>query len=184
MVTKKPELVELKGDNMAKSNRNRRSIKMAQPIHSDCQWPRRKAWWVGCEEKGHEPYITKQTRLIEQPVYDVDDEGDMVLKETKTKQKVVVRPNLVQVILDVGHNDGRGPDRFAKEKGFRQLEEVGYAPMCQLFDCWLPATVTCDFGEFCSKDHARLVGAHDEGIALEVLDARKRRAQLRAVEVG
>lgn len=185
MATKQtPALVEIKGDNFARQNRVLRSIKMAQPIHPECQWPRRKNWWVGCEEKGHEPYVTKSIRLIEEPVYETDDEGDLVLKETKTKQKVVIRPNVTQVPLDMAINDGRGPDKFARDKGFRQLEEVGFAPMCQLHDCWLPAKLTCEFGEYCSKEHARMVGAMEEGIALEVLDARKRRAQLRAVEVG
>ena len=176
-------LIELKGQNFARSNRTLRTLKMGQPIHPECQWPRTERWWVRCEEAGHEPYITKQEREFSIPVYETDEDGDMVLKETKTKRKVIVRPNIVQVALDDDHNDGRGPEKFAKTKGFRQLEELGYMPMCQLYDCWMPSTVKCEFGEFCSKEHARMVGALAEGVALEVLDRRKRRAQLRAVEL-
>lgn len=184
MVAKKPAL-EIKGQNFAGQNRVLRSIKMAQPIHSDCQWPRSARWWVKCEDAGHNPYITEQIREVSEQVTgpDPDDASVTIVTGTKIKKVVVERPNLVQVPLDMASNDGRGPDRFARDKGFRQLEEVGYEPLCQLHNCWLAATLSCEFGEFCSKEHARLVGAMAEGVALEVLDRRKRRAQLRAVEI-
>lgn len=175
--------IQIKGDNMSRTNRVLRTLKMVQPIHAECQFPIRGKWWVRCEEAGHEPYVTKQERIIDVPTYATDEDGDLVLTETKTKKKIVMRPNLTQVALDESINDGRGPERFAREKGFRQLEDLGFEPMCQMYDCWLPVTIVCEFGEFCSKEHARLVGARTEGVALEVLDPRKRRAQLRAVEI-
>lgn len=184
MATKKEsELLQVDGLNLARTNRILRSLKMAQPIHPDCQHPRRDRWWVFCEERDHSPYISTQEREITTPEYGTDEDGDKILVGSKTKIKIVERPNLVQVPLDPSHNDGRGPENFARTKGFRQLEEIGYAPLCQLHDCWLPAVVNCEFGEYCSKEHARLVGAREEGIALEVLDRRKRRAQLRRVEI-
>lgn len=175
--------IQIKGQNFSRTNRVLRTLKMGQPIHADCQFPITRNWWASCDEKGHEPYITKQDREIVIPTYDVDDEGDMVQVSEKVKIKQVVRPNLVQVALDESINDGRGPERFARDKGFKQLEELGFEPMCQMFDCWLPVTVVCDFGEFCGKEHARLVGALAEEVALEVWDRKKRRAQLRAIEL-
>ncbi|HSE44952.1 MAG TPA: hypothetical protein VLA89_06450 [Gemmatimonadales bacterium] len=183
MTTETEPRITIKGENFSRSNRILRTLKMAQPIHAECQFPIKARWWVACEEAGHEPYLTKQDRLIETPVYGVDEEGDMVLQETKTKKKQVVRPNITQVALDESINDGRGVERFTREKGFKQLEDLGYQPMCQMFDCWLPVNIVCDFGEYCSKEHARLVGALVEEVALEVWDKKKRRAQLRAIEL-
>lgn len=184
MATKKePELLSAAGINLSHGNRALRSIKMAQPIHAECQYPHRRGWWNKCLADNHDPYHTEQIRLIETPVYEVDEEGDTVLTGTKTKQKVVKKLNLVQVPLEEGHNDGRGVDIFSRNKGFTELEKIGYEPLCQLHDCWLTATFTCEYGEYCSKEHARLIGAAVENMPLEVLQPRKRRAQLRSVEL-
>lgn len=186
MATAKEPKVELKsadGLSLAKGGRILRTIKMGQPIHAECQWPPRESWWVGCMDKGHEPFVTHQLITVETPVWEVDEEGDTVLTGTKTKQKRVSHLNIVQVPLDESVNDGNGPERFKREKGFKDLEELGYKPMCQLFDCWLDATIKTNYGDYCSKAHARMVGAREEGIALEVVDSRKRATQLRSVEL-
>lgn len=180
----KQKLTSVKGISLAHSNRALRVLKMLQPIHPECQFPLRREWWKACEEAGHEPYVTRQEVEVKVPVYGEDEDGDLVLIEEKVKKKVVTHPNITQVALTRSINDGRGPERFAKEKGFRQLEEMGFAPLCQMLNCWLEATITTPWGEFCGRNHARLVAAAEDGVALEVLDRRKRDRQLRAIDIS
>lgn len=181
---KKKALIKLTGPNMARSNRVLRVVKMLQPIHPECQHPYRRGWWTACEEAGHEPYLTKQEVDVSTPVYDHDEDGDLVLVDTKTKRKLVVHPNIVQVPLSRGVGDARAPERFAREKGFRHMEEMGYSPLCQMLNCWQEAKLVTNWGEFCSTEHARLVAADEDEIALEVYDQRKRNRQLRAIDIS
>ena len=181
----KKTLVTITGVNMARTNKQIRTVKMLQPIHADCQWPYRKGWWNDCEAAGHNPYQHEDLQEVETPVFEKDEEtGEEVLIKIEQRRVRVLNPNVTQVPLDSGSNDGRGPEKFANDKGFLQLEERGYSPMCQLFDCWLEAKITSPYGEYCSKEHARMIGAREEGVALEVLQPRKRARQLRDIELG
>lgn len=157
-----------------------RSLKMAQPLCEECQKQYQNAvgWQDACP---HDPYISKLHVDVEVPVYAEDEEGDMVLVETKLKKKLVIEPNVVQIPLSQDINNGRGPELAREKKGYRFLDELGYAEMCQMHNCWLPASVATVWGDYCSESHARLVGAREMGENLEVLNRNKRRAQLAGV---
>lgn len=181
--TDRPKL-ELKGENLAHTNRALRTIKMAQPIHAECQFPPRLRWWDKCMEKGHDPYITDEEVPVQKKIYEKDEDGDTYLKEVRETTKIVPHLNTTQVSTDAGINDGKGPELFKMTKGFKELSELGYEPLCEMYDCWLKATIGTVYGAYCSKEHARLVGANEEGIFLIVNDGKKRRAQLRGIELG
>lgn len=162
-----------------------RGIKMGQPICAEHygNGQSRKQWWVRCLDAGHNPYVSVHEDTIEESVYEIDEDGDKVRTGTKTKIKVREEYNIIQVPLDLGINSGRGPEDGEKQKGFKNLEEIGVKPVCQLWDCWQPVKIRSPYGDYCSIQHARMIAAHQDGVAVEVLDRGKRRRQLASVDV-
>src|SRR5581483_8613737 len=158
---------------------NVRRILMAQPVcpvvddpndpaytgETNCQreFGGAPGWWTRCEERGHDPYYTIQ-RVTK--TEDVVDEDGMV---TGQRKRVVEtrRLNLASVAYSTRINSGRGPAVAREFKGFRTLEEMGYAPVCEFRNCELPVKIRTRYGNYCSDRHARLVGAGVEGMLLE-----------------
>jgi len=135
-------------------------------------------WWKVCEEKGHNPYFTD--RVWYEKIEEVDEAGEV----TKTRN---VRhhgnpcpacnqdhtfPNVVQVAAHIRVNAGQGA-RFKRDRhGFKRLGELGYAEVCQYRNCQKPITVTSRVGQYCSRQHAALIGADSQNIMLVQLTGR------------
>lgn len=158
-----------------------RTIKMAQPICEEHQRPGNK-WVAGCLAAGHKPFQTSTEVPYEEPIYEIDEDGDKVRVGVKQKIKLVTEWNITQVPLDEGINSGRGPADYIK-KGFVYLEDMGIAPVCQMNNCYRQVKVRGPYGDYCSPEHARLVAATQDRIPLEILDGRKRRRQLNSINV-
>lgn len=171
-----------------------RSIKMVRPICKPCQSEPYKVttWWSVCPHRGEDGlaiYWSQWPKVIKTQVIGKDDEGDMALLNTVTRTKIVVLPNVTEVIQDEGKNIGRGPEKM-RVKGFLFMEEAKLAPMCQMYGCgrsW-PTVRTEEYGDYCSEYHAKLCVATAEGIVMtEIIRSKKaeqvRKAQLREVYI-
>jgi hypothetical protein len=180
----KKDVKVVAGPSLATSTRVLRTIKMLRPIHAECQWPRTPRWWEKCEQAGHDPYFSTDKVEIREPIYDTDEDGDLVQTGEKVKTKLVKHPNITQVPLASHVGDGKAVEVCEREKGFRFMEDMGFAPLCQMYNCWAEAKINTAWGLYCSPMHARLVAADEDGIALEVYDRAKRRKQLRAIDIG
>jgi hypothetical protein len=164
-----------------KANYCLRTIKMVQPICAECQWPPRARWWKTCP---HDPYTIQESEEIVTPDLQEDEHGDFIVKGEEVKIRVHRYLNLAQVPLTEAVNGGRGLEQ-AQARGFVFPEEFDQPPMCQYYDCWeeSPKFHTI-YGDFCNADQARLIGADEENIVLEVLEPSKRREQLRRIDLS
>lgn len=141
--------------------RARRAIKMLKPVCFECQgntWPPVPGWWNDCPHRPYERLVPKKVRIES---YIEDEDGDIVLDEEATKRsmktKMVLVPNIVEVIYHIQLNDHQGPLKFQTLKGFKQMHEAGYAPMCEAYGCgraW-PTFKSDEFGTYCSQKHAQ-----------------------------
>lgn len=180
MTEEKQPQIELEGRFLAGAA-PLRTVKMAQPSCEEHQRPGNK-WVAQCQAAGHNPFIHEYEKVIEEPIYEIDEDGDKVLVGTKTKVKVFSEYNITQVPLDEGINSGQGP-RFYIRKGFVYLEDIGIAPMCQMNNCWRKVEVRGPYGDYCSIEHARLCAAAQDRVPLEIIDNKKRRRQLSSFDV-
>lgn len=165
------------------------------PDDSNCQL-RGGDWWVDCEAKGHDPYFRTQERIVTRPTYAEDEAGDLVEVSTK---KVLLRDrvlNVTSVSTNIRLGSGQAV-RYKKRKfGFRSLEDMGYAEVCQYRGCQKPIRVkNARYGNFCSTEELQLVAADVEEVLLsrtdhgldvgsETKSARRRRNQLRQAVDG
>lgn len=147
----------------------RRAIKMVKPICFECQdpWPAPQGWWNDCP---HRPYERMVPKTIKHEVYRQDEDGDTVLDEEETKRaskkKMILVPNVVEVMLHQQVNDGRGPEKMSILKGFKSFPEAGYAPMCEAYGCgraW-PTFKSDEYGTYCGEAHARLCAMKEDEI--------------------
>jgi hypothetical protein len=102
-------------------------------------------------------------------------------------------PNVRSVPIDEGNRSGTAMSH-QMTKGWKQPEELGIAPICEFQGCWEPlkdskgkwlTTVKrTPWGNYCSDTEARIIGFSLSGEAAEVQDQKKRRQQLRSVDLG
>jgi hypothetical protein len=154
----------------------RRAIKMVKPICMICQHNStdpNPGWWDECQHHPYERLVPKKIRV---ETFKEDEDGDLVLDEESTKAsmktKMVLIPNILEVMKHVQANDNNGPMKFKTLKGFKTLPEVGYNPMCEAYGCgrsWPTFDAgtrgTEDYyGVFCGRAHAELVAMKEAGL--------------------
>lgn len=170
-----------------------RAVKMARPIcEQGCQGSMDSAlrWMDTCKhgpaEKDGSPYWRMRQHIKKVAAYEpvLDAEGDPTgeyMGKTETRMFFTLEPNITEVVYSMSHNSGTGVQDSIFWKGFKFLPEIGVAPMCELKGCgkaW-PDVRTLDFGDYCTIDHARLVGARLQVVQLPANDEKKRREMLR-----
>jgi hypothetical protein len=166
-----------------------RAIKMLRPICKDCQNPPEHPanWYETCPHFGadrNKMYWSYSTKIIKTPVYEEDEDGDLVVKEEQVKTKLVLVPNWTEVPADTAHSDGQAPRRCYEQKGFRYPEEIGLAPMCQFSGCgkaW--PRIRTSLGDYCTELHAKLAVANELEINLVAHNPRIRAQQLREISL-
>jgi hypothetical protein len=141
-----------------------RAVKMVRPICSECQVGEFTVpgWFKTCDHgpgPGGSPYWSLQPKVRKIPKTGVDEDGDMVLLETEVRTKLVLMPNMCEVVLNIRQNSGQSVE-MALRKGYKFLADEGIAPMCQLYGCGKTfPTVNTAYGDFCSEMHGKVVAA-------------------------
>jgi hypothetical protein len=180
----KTELKLLHGPSRSDLFPGMRCIKVFRPKCETCQRGRLTAarWWETCE---HEPYFTTFYIPITEDETRMDENGDLEVIGQKTKKIKRQVPNTGQVMLDIGANSGEGLRKAKEEKGFKEPEEMGYAPICQYRDCWTdnPSHKHARYGDYCREMELRVIAAQIQGIKLEQNIAEKRAQQLASVAI-
>jgi hypothetical protein len=163
------------------------------PDDVDCQLARGE-WWVGCEERGHDPYFRTVKLYTTVDITETDENGDTYVVGTKKKLREARVVNATSVSPDIGHSSGAGLRRKMKYKGYRRLSDLGIEEVCQYRACQKPPMYTSPgFGDYCSLEHLNLVAARMAGEYLtlenkdhlglnasyEIVSERKREKQLR-----
>ena len=116
-----------------------------------------------CIELGHDPYYTTTRRRVLEEV--VGDDG--FVTESKVRIKVSKVLNVMPVAVGVRYTDGKEYD-LAVARGYKHLEEFGYASPCEYRQCSQPQRLKTRFGNYCGERHARLIGAMVRGIMLPI----------------
>lgn len=161
-----------------------RALKMVRPICPTCQGIDALAdWHVKCE---HDPYFTKKPhvkKVDKFEVQDVDGVEREVLVGQDTRTFLVREPNITEVVVSVRSNDGRSVEK-KRRYGFKELPEVGYAPMCQMYACGkaFPAVAT-EYGDYCSENHAKLCVADILEIKFTINRPDIRRQEMAAINL-
>jgi hypothetical protein len=175
-----------------------RAIKMVQPVCAECQAEyKHPLWWKLCPKEHDMFYTTTQGYMEKQPdgtfrritverVPIVEEkDGRRVISGYEEIELPIKRTlNLVQVPMGVRVNSGKAL-LDARYWGFKDLGDFNLRFMCEYRDCWEQPDTLLDtpYGRFCTATQARLVGADEEGIVMEVYDEKKRKAQLRAINL-
>ena len=128
-----------------------------RPDRQNCQ-KRGRGWWDYCVEQGHDPYFRTRVWYSKKDLFEEQD-GEQVKTGERTVRHEEKRPNIAQVAAHVRVNSGRGPALSYRNKGFRTLEDFGYAPVCEYRNCQNEVKVTSRMGGYCSMYHAALIGA-------------------------
>lgn len=168
-MSKEKTAIQVETKSNPRSGANIRMVKMAQPICKECQFPHRFGWWNDCP---HDPYWTEEMVETSEPQMEEQEDGTFLITGEKKRLIKKRTPNLTQVALTERHNSGQGVVLSQRNKGFKFLQEINLEPMCQFRDCWRSVQgdkkVRTDWGDFCSSQHARLVGADELGVVLEI----------------
>ncbi len=130
------------------------------------------AWWKDCEARGHDPYNSTIVWYVTEDKYD-DETGELTGQRKFRRSRVI--PNIAQVAVSTRLNSGKGARRAITMKGFKRLEDMGYAEVCQYRNCQKPvnpAAVSDKYGRYCSADELALIIADQQGILLHRPDAR------------
>ena len=145
-------------------------------------------WWDSCERKGHRPYYTPVTQTRRTPKFKQGEQAHEQVLIGYEEEIVTVswEPNLKQISRNERINSDAGPEMY-RAIGYRMPEELGVAPFCEYRECWAQDNlVRTEYGVFCSKDQARMVGAEVQGVRLEIFTQTpegqsKREKQLREI---
>lgn len=165
------------------------------PEDEACQHPQNigPEWWIACEAKGHMPYMVPHTETTRKPKYDPPELGPaggtqrLVGYEDEVTE-VNWHPHLVQISQSERINSDMGPLLY-RSVGYLLPQERGLAAYCEYRDCWAQEpTFHTDWGSYCTRDQARMIGADVTGVRLEVMThedygRKKRRDQLTKVVV-
>lgn len=158
-----------------------RTIKMLEP---DCKEHRiRKGWTKECIAAGHDPFVMTFEEEVNVPKYEEDAEGDKVLTGTKVVLHSTITPLVSQFSYAKNINDKKSI-QLAKQRGCLSLESQGFKPFCEMMNCWREANIRTNDGDFCSKRHLAVILLAESNVATEILDAKKKEAQLRSVLAG
>jgi len=178
----RPKLTVIPDQSRASQYRNLRTVKLLQPACEECQKVPVSKWWEHCP---HEPYVESQEVEVQTRVVETREDGRKVVTGTTVEIVLTETPRTTQVPLTLRVNSGRGVEQ-AFARGCITPESMGYAPMCQYYNCWKPvnAKFRTTFGDYCGDEHARLIAADEDQITLEVFDTNKRKRQLRGIDIS
>lgn len=162
-----------------------RALKMVRPICKLCYLgpDTPSDWHQKCE---HDPYFSKKPHIKKVDIFEIQDVDGVdreVLTGTETRTFLVKEPNITEVVASVRSNDGQGPAK-KRRYGFRELPEVGYAPMCEMYGCgkaW-PEIGTAH-GNYCSENHAKLCIADALEVKFTINRPELRRQEMQAVNI-
>lgn len=150
-----------------------RSVKMLRPICKECQDnPQHPVNWSefcthGGEDKEKYLYWSLRPKTIKIPSYEQDADGDLVLVKEDVVNKMILVPNWSDIAADLGHSDGAMPTYLHDSAGFRFPEEIGLAPMCQMYQCGKAfPRVRTTLGDYCEEYHAKIAISNERGILL------------------
>jgi len=167
--------------NRATLNRPLRATKMCRPRCDECQ-EKGGAWWETCK---HNPYFSVITvpGAVEY-VTEVDEEGNEVILEEKPGPGKRIRTlNTDQVPNELKIYSGRGV-QWSIEHGFKFPEELGFAPMCEYYNCWTPfPKFQTKLGNYCTEEQAQIINLRTRGVAIHA-EPELRKEQLAGVSVG
>lgn len=174
-----------------------RTIKMLRPVCPEtsmdpdgnytpgCESKHIGAWWLKCEEKGHQPYLQEKEVTKRKRKTEVTPDGRTVVKATEEEIEIEQTPRVAQVPLGLRTNS----HTFVEDKrfwgGFVMPQDKEYAPMCQFRNCFAPnPKFKTEFGDYCSENEARMMIAEGRHLVLEVFNQEKRKDQLRGINVA
>lgn len=147
----------------------------AEVQEANCQLSGDPRWWEQCEALGHNPYWTVRVWYEPVDITTEDENGDLIVTGTKRVKHTVKRPNLAQVAVGIRHNSGLGAKVKITKHGFKRLGDIGFEECCQFRNCQKPLDpkfTGTNFGNYCSYEHAALIGADIEGILLNYPEPR------------
>lgn len=142
------------------------------------------AWWIKCEELGHNPYVQVYEEPRRVPVIDEKEDGRKLIVGYTEETELKESPRVSQIPLGPRYNSGQ----FLEEKrffhGYKYPHEKGYHDMCEFRNCFAPdPQVKTRYGAYCRDDEARMITADARHIVLEVFEGGKRSAQLEEINV-
>jgi hypothetical protein len=162
-------------------NRPARTLKMVRPVCAICSVERgHELWWKNCP---HQPYFSILEDVRVEFVTETNEDGEEILVQTEGKPIRKMRPNYSQVPYEDKIYSGRGP-AWSIEHGFKDPQELGYAPLCEYYNCWTPfPKYKTGWGAYCTADQARIMNLRLEGFPIHT-DPKVRRRQLDSVSLG
>jgi hypothetical protein len=175
-----------------------RPLKMVKMIQARCKAcnPKgqgKKGWWDECP---HEPYFSMVPAGPPEPKYVEQEDGTFVQDGVEVK-KFVKRPNWKQIADDAKVTSGRMV-QIQVERGSKFPEQLGYAPVCDYFNCWEPNPkiharqiiehegIQTVVGNYHTRDEAAIMTLRSEGTPIFIgldKDIQRRRQQLNEVNV-
>jgi hypothetical protein len=167
-----------------------RTIKMLQPVcpnaavGSGCESKGEPGWWVSCEKAGHNPYFQVEEVKTQTPIISESESGRKLVTGHQEEIELVesVRTNQVPYYERVNSKQGVEQKRFFH--GWKNPEEMGFAPMCEFRNCYAPfPEVKTRYGSFCSEEEARMVIADERHVVLEVMLPDKRADQIEGITI-
>lgn len=167
-----------------------RTIKMIQPVcpnaavGAGCADKEYGAWWVKCEEAGHNPYYQVEEVKTQIPIISESESGRKLVTGHEEEIELVesVRTNQVAYYNRVNSKQGVEQKRFFH--GWKLPEEMGYAPMCEFRNCYAAfPEVKTRYGNYCNEEEARMVIADERHVVLEVMLPDKRQDQIEGIAI-
>jgi len=174
-------------------NRPGKYIKMIQARCRICSpnGQGKRGWWDSCE---HDPYNHFE-EIPQPPAMEQQEDGTFEAKPNPNKRYQKV-PNWKQIADDPKVASGRMV-RIQLERGSKYPEDLGYAPVCDYFNCWEPATIFAKrvidhegiqtpVGKYHAKAEAQIMTLRLEGTPIYVGvddDVKRRAAQIAQVQI-
>jgi hypothetical protein len=172
-----------------------KTVKMVQARCNECnprgQGPR--GWWENCP---HEPYFSMVPAAPPKSKFEEQEDGTFVQVGMETP-KYVKRPNWKQIADDAKITSGRMV-QIQRERGSKFPGELGYAPICDYFNCWeinpgIHATrvighegIQTVVGNYHTREEAAMLTLRAEGTPIFIgvdSDIQRRRKQLSETNV-
>jgi len=182
------EVVPFAGVNRAAPNQTNRMIKCARPVCEECKAKynpkgKRPDWWKACIANGHNPYVRYRDKVVTEKKYTIREDGARVLGGTTEVIYSELILNVAQIPQSEDSNAGRGLEKAVIFKGYKTLDRLGYGIRCEMAGCSVHAKFQCQYGNFCSDQHARRVGYDRDVVVHEVYDQKKRDRQMEGINI-
>jgi len=115
-------------------NRPLKMVKMIQARCGKCN-PKgqgKRGWWESCP---HEPYFTVREEEVKIPKLETTADGRTLKVGEEVEIEYHRTPNWKQIADDPKVASGRMV-QIQRERGSKFPEELGYAPVCDYYNCW------------------------------------------------